>query len=135
MAAGGISYAYVKEVLGDKECKLLKISTPNPFPEKLALEFLEGLEEVLVLEELDPVIERELVYLCGKHHLKVNIRGKLTGDTRQAGENSVESVKKDLAAFLGWPPEEKSDCPRRPLCLYGRQYCVPDALTEPLSTR
>ena len=43
------------------------------------------LEEVLVLEELDPVIERELTYLCGKHHLNVTIKGKLTGICQMQG--------------------------------------------------
>ena len=61
-----------------QEPKLLKVGTPHPFPEALALSFLDGLEEVLVLEELDPVIERELTYLCGKHHMKVSMMGKLT---------------------------------------------------------
>ena len=59
----------------------LKVSTPHPFPEKLAVEFLTGLDEVLCLEELDPVIERELIYICGKYHLNTKIIGKLSGDT------------------------------------------------------
>ena len=50
--------------------KLFKVSTPHPFPEKKALEFLEGLDEVLCIEELDPVIERELTYICGKYRLR-----------------------------------------------------------------
>ena len=49
--------------------KTLKIATPHPFPEKLAVDFLSGLDVVLCLEELDPVIERELIYICGKYHL------------------------------------------------------------------
>lgn len=57
----------------------LKVSTPHPFPEKLAVEFLTGLDEVLCLEELDPVIERELIYICGKYHLNTKIIGKLSG--------------------------------------------------------
>ena len=61
------------------------MGTPHPFPEALALSFLDGLEEVLVLEELDPVIERELTYLCGKHHLNVTIKGKLTGICQMQG--------------------------------------------------
>jgi indolepyruvate ferredoxin oxidoreductase alpha subunit len=66
IACGGISYAYVMEALSGIEhnASLLKIGTPHPFPEKLALEFLKDLDEVLVLEELDPVIERELIYIC-----------------------------------------------------------------------
>ena len=60
--------------------RLLKVATPFPFPEQLAVEFLQGLDEVLCLEELDPVTEQELVYLCGKYHLPTRIRGKLTED-------------------------------------------------------
>ncbi|MGN1266592.1 MAG: thiamine pyrophosphate-dependent enzyme [Dorea sp.] len=99
IASGGISYAYLKESVSE-DVKILKIGIPHPFPEELALEFLEGLDEVLVLEELDPVIEKALVYIAGKYHLPVVIRGKLTGDTKNAGENSVESVRKDLIRFL-----------------------------------
>ncbi len=98
VAAGGISYAYVKESLSG-DILLLRVGTPHPFPEDLALEFLKNLDEVLVLEELDPVIERALLQIAGKHHLAVRIRGKLTHDTANAGENSVESVRGDLESF------------------------------------
>ena len=103
IAASGISYAYAREVLGAK-VRFLKISTPFPFPEKLAERFLEGLEEVLVLEELDPMVERELLRVAGKYHLSAEIRGKLTGDTKSAGENSSESIRADLERFLGRDP-------------------------------
>lgn len=102
IATGGVSYAYAREALNGvaAEHKLLKIST-LPFPEKLALEFLRGLEEVLVIEELDPVIERELVALCGINHLNVTINGKRTGHIPNAGENSVDQVGDAVRAFLG----------------------------------
>lgn len=105
VATGGVSYAYTKEALSllHTDCRLLKISTPHPFPETLALSFLEGLDELLVLEELDPVIERELTYLCGKHHIKLNVKGKLTGDVPNAGENTVEGLTHILSQFLDCP--------------------------------
>ncbi|MDD3402592.1 MAG: indolepyruvate ferredoxin oxidoreductase subunit alpha [Hespellia sp.] len=111
IATGGVSYAYVKEVLTEDACpcndiSVLKVGTPHPFPEELALEFLKDLDEVLVLEELEPVIERALLVIVGKYHLKTVIRGKLTRDTRVAGENSVESVREDLAKFLPEKAEE-----------------------------
>ena len=110
IAAGGNSYAYAMESVPE-EVKILKIGTPFPFPEELALEFLKGLDEVLVLEELDPVIEKALVYIVGKYHLSVVIKGKLTKDTKNAGENSVESIKADLARFLPENEElEKAVC-------------------------
>ena len=100
VVTAGISYAYTREVLPEN-VPLLKITTPHPFPERLAKEFLGGMDEVLVLEELDPMIERELLRVAGKYHLPVQICGKLTGQTKNAGENSSESVRKDLEGFLG----------------------------------
>ena len=104
----GISYTYLQEALEDYsgEVKVLKIATANPFPEELALEFLEGLEQVLAIEELDPVLERELTYLCGKHHLNVQIHGKLDGTVQPAGDNSVESVHRVLEGYLVLAPVE-----------------------------
>ena len=95
-----MSYAYTCEVLPEG-VPLLKISTPHPFPEKLAKEYLETMDEVLVLEELDPMVERELLRITGKYHLSVKIYGKLTGHTKNAGENSTESILEDLKNFLG----------------------------------
>lgn len=102
IATGGVSYAYVREALQDEECRLLKISA-YPFPRELALEFLSGLDEVLVVEELDPVIESELISLCGKENLKIKIMGKGTGHVKNAGENTVDTVCAVVGAFLGKP--------------------------------
>jgi indolepyruvate ferredoxin oxidoreductase alpha subunit len=102
IVAGGVSYAYTKEALSilGGTCRLLKVTTPYPFPEKKALEFLEGLDEVLVIEELSPYIEKELIYLCGKYQLPVKIRGKMTDDIPSAGENTVEIVLEAAGKFL-----------------------------------
>jgi indolepyruvate ferredoxin oxidoreductase alpha subunit len=105
IAGGGVSYAYTREALQtgaltNTNCKLLKIAA-FPFPEKRALAFLDGLDEVLVIEELDPVIENELIHLCGLYHLNVKIRGKGSGHIPVAGENTPDSVTKAIAAFLG----------------------------------
>lgn len=99
--SSGISFTYALESLEQLGMvRLLKVATPHPFPEKLALDFLSGLEEVLCLEELDPVLERELTYLCGKHHLPVQIYGKLSHHVQQAGENTRDSVQQQIRAFL-----------------------------------
>ena len=107
IATHGISYAYTTEALNGKEApRILKVSTPFPFPEAKALKFLEGLDEVLCIEELDPVIERELIYICGKYHLDVRIYGKLSGNVKPAGENTCGSVYNNIAEFLGFEPVE-----------------------------
>ncbi|WP_073993606.1 indolepyruvate ferredoxin oxidoreductase subunit alpha [Parasporobacterium paucivorans] len=120
VVSAGVSYAYTKEALSllGAECRLLKIGTPHPFPEKLALEFLQSVDEVLVLEELDPVIEKELVYLCGIHHIHLDIKGKRTGNVKQAGENSCESIAQVLSLYLDIPyekPEVLANMPALPV--------------------
>ncbi len=111
----GASYGYVMESAADcgKDVKVFKVATPFPFPEKQALGFLEGLDEVMCFEELDPVLERELIYICGKHHLDVKIHGKLDGYVQTAGENSAESVAKVLEGFLGIDAA-KNELPKPP---------------------
>lgn len=102
IVASGVSFTYVTETLKDIEnVRLLKVGTPFPFPERLAVEFLSGLEEVLCVEELDPVLEREMLRICGKYHLSVNIYGKMSHHITQAGENTRLSVKQSIYDFLG----------------------------------
>ena len=100
IATQGVNFMYTLDSLHDPNTRVMRVATPFPFPEKLALEFLAGLDEVLCIEELDPVIERALVYVCGKYTLNVRIRGKLTGDIPPSGENSMEVVRGALAEFL-----------------------------------
>ena len=118
IACGGISYAYVKEALailneelgwnflGEEKagkypvCRLLKVGTPHPFPEEQALSFMDGLEQILVVEELDPYIERMLLQTAGKHQKAIVIHGKMDGSVKTAGENTVESVKTNICELL-----------------------------------
>ena len=119
VATHGINYAYVRENLDEaNHVRLMRVATPFPFPERKAVEFLESLDEVLCVEELDPVIERALISVCGKYHLDVRIRGKLTGDIAPSGENSVESVGAAMAAFMGEDAPEApapTDAPTLPV--------------------
>ncbi len=102
IATGGFNYTYVTEAMANLgQLRELKVSTPHPFPEQLAVEFLTGLEDVLCIEELDPVIERELIYIAGKYHLPVKILGKLSHHVKNSGENTRDSVLADIAAFMG----------------------------------
>lgn len=101
IVSSGVSVAYTREVLSDTdgEAALLKLATVHPFPEKLALAFLKERTEVLVLEELDPVIEEALLKLCGKHQLPVKIYGKLTGHANIAGSNNYETIRASIDKF------------------------------------
>ena len=102
IVSGGISWSYLGDALSpENHPRLLKIGTPFPFPERLAARFLKGLTEVLVLEELDPYLERALTYVCGKEGLNVRIHGKLDGTVKRAGENTVDEIRALVSRFAG----------------------------------
>ena len=115
IVAGGVSAAYAREALRMVEeraaalgCavpayRFWQVGTPFPFPAETAARFVEGLEQVLVLEELDHVLEDELLIQAGRMHASYQVRGKLTGDARDRGEHDVDDIASRLAAFLGIP--------------------------------
>ena len=98
----GISFAYLMDSLDRyNHPRILKVATPFPFPEGKAKEFLEGLKEVLVIEELDPFIERALIFTCGKYGVRCKIAGKLSGAVKPSGENTLSEIKRTVNVFLG----------------------------------
>ena len=54
----GIAYQYVKEACPN--ASVLKLGLVNPLPKKLIEEFIKNVEEVYVIEELEPVIEEQI---------------------------------------------------------------------------
>ncbi len=114
IVAGGVSAAYVREALRMVEARAAeeglavpayrfwRVGTPYPFPEETASQFAEGLEQILVLEELDHVLEDELLAFAGRTHATFDVRGKLTGDARDRGENDVDDIASRIALFFGF---------------------------------
>lgn len=120
VVASGISYAYAKEFLKDyPEVKLIRIGTPYPFPESFVKKALEGVKEVLSLEELSPYNEEQIARLCGRNGILLSIRGKLTGDVPASGELSTNLIAGILRKYLELPGEaseiDVSDAPELPV--------------------
>ena len=115
IVAGGVSAAYAREALRMVEARAAErgivvpayrfwqVGTPYPFPEETAARFVEGLDQVLVLEELDHVLEDALLVHAGRTHAAFEVRGRLTGDARDRGENDVDDIAQRIARFLGIP--------------------------------
>ncbi len=99
----GIAYQYVAEVF--PEASVLKLGMVNPLPQRLIEEFVGEVEEVFVIEELEPVIEEQI----RSWGLCVNGKALLT----KQGEYSAALLKEKLlgerdAIF------DKSEVPARP---------------------
>ena len=122
IACGGDCRGYVREALArladaaaQAGCelpsyRLLEVGTPYPFPEGLGRDFLLGLADALVVEELEPVIEHSLLELSGPVAAEAfmlscptAIHGRLDGSTPVAGEYSSDALVPVIAQFLGVP--------------------------------
>jgi indolepyruvate ferredoxin oxidoreductase alpha subunit len=110
IAASGIAYSYVKDVLSELniDLKVFKVGNPYPIPRELAESFMNGLDEVLVFEELDPLVEEALIELTAKNGGKPKVLGKKTGNLPCAGEYSFELVKSAIMKFIGLESNAKA---------------------------
>ncbi len=101
--ACGISYAYAKEAMRklELELPLLKISSPNPLPEKLVTEFLTGVDRVIVVEEVDPFIEEKVKSIANSEKINVEVLGKENGYMPSSYEYSVSIVESGIAKAAG----------------------------------
>ena len=120
VVTSGVSYQYVRECLkGQKGIRVIRVATAFPFPEDFMLKALEGVKEVLCLEELSPYLEEQVLKTAGKHHLDLRVSGKLDGRVPHNGENSVELCGAILSRFYGIQtgPEQAdlSDAPALPV--------------------
>jgi len=112
------SYQYVKEVLGDS-VNILKLGMVNPLPADMIRKFAEGLEKLIVVEELDPIIE---TFVRGLG-LKCEIHGKdmfpICGEFSQNlvaaafGREVPQGKKLDGVQIPVRPPIMCAGCPHR----------------------
>ena len=74
----GVSLNYVLEALEELNLKIpvLKISMTYPLPEKSIAKFISKLKEVLVVEELEPILEEEVKKIAKDSNPKLEIHGK-----------------------------------------------------------
>jgi len=93
----GISYLYVLEALGELNLALpvLKLGFFYPLPERKIKKFIKHLKKVLIVEELDPYLEREIERLAKIVNPKLQIFGKNLLTT--VGELKPEYVISALA--------------------------------------
>ncbi len=102
--ASGISRAYLSDALiengWEKRVKIFELGLSWPLPEKKLSAFLDSCDTVLVLEELAPLVERDVRALAQEKGYAVKIIGK-GGPLTVFGEYSTSLVAEALASVLG----------------------------------
>ena len=107
----GISYLYTKEAF--PEASILKLGMAYPFPAKMIKDFADQVEQLFIVEELDPFIELHV------KAMGIECKGKEVVPDR--GELSPFAVKKALGKDPGniyaaeeLPPRPPNMCPGCP---------------------
>ncbi len=118
--AGGVVNAYLEEGLAiatrfglDPETvSVLAVRAPHPFPAEEARALLEHGETVLVLEELEPHLERGVYVEAQRLGFRGRIVGKLDGTLGRVGDYDVGHVVRGIAAAAGLslPPDLFAPC-------------------------
>lgn len=83
----GISYQYVKEVAPD--ASILKLGMTNPLPANMIKQFARRVQELYVVEELDPFLEEQI------RNLGISVQGK--SRLPRCGELNPDIVEQALA--------------------------------------
>jgi len=96
----GVSYLYVKEVLEELKLDLpvLKLGFFYPLPEKKVKNFIKNLKQVLIIEELEPYLEKEVKILAKEVNCNLKVYGK--DFLPQIGELKTEIVTQAIGRLI-----------------------------------
>ncbi len=97
ITSGG-AFNYVIDVVKENNipAKILKLTFTYPFPQHLVKEFLSTVKDVLIVEEVEPVMEKEVLAIIGKYQIPVNVYGKLTDTLPRIYEYSPDIIKEGI---------------------------------------
>ncbi len=112
----GVSYLYVKEAF--PEASVLKLGLVNPLPEKMIRELADGVEELIVVEELDPYLETRIKAMgidCRGKELIPAIGELSTAVVRKAVSGEAGPVEFAPVELIPRPPNMCAGCPHRGL--------------------
>ena len=103
VVTSGSAFNYVMDVVNENNLpvNVLKLTFTYPFPEKRVFEFLENIDQILVVEEVDPIMEKEIMALVGKHQLNKTVHGKLDGTLPMIYEYSPDIILDGFARMMG----------------------------------
>ena len=105
--ASSSAYNYAHDVckFNDLDINILKLGFSYPFPKDKVAGFLKDIDEVFIVEEVDPIIEKDTLSVVGSERLNVTVHGKLDGtfplyhefnsDVVADGLNKVLNFKED----------------------------------------
>jgi len=98
----GAAYNYVTDTVNDYSLKvnILKLGLSYPFPGALVKKFIDHNEKIMVIEEVEPFIEKEVLALLGQEGLIKTVYGKLDGTLPRIYEYHPDIILEALLKVL-----------------------------------
>lgn len=107
--APGLSHAYASEAISKlgltERVRVLKLVSVHPVPEELLLRAVEGVDKVVVVEELEPLVELQVRSALHRRDIRVEVIGREFSE--RAYEMTLERAEAILRRALGLPPTSK----------------------------
>jgi indolepyruvate ferredoxin oxidoreductase, alpha subunit len=102
ITSGG-AFNYVMDVIeeNDLNVNVLKITLSYPFPDDLVLDFIKDLDMVMIVEEVDPIMEKEVFSIIGQNGLKKTVHGKFDGTLPMIYEYTPNIILDAMENVLG----------------------------------
>jgi len=99
----GVSYLHTLDAVDalDVNPFIFKLGTLYPLPSKRIMSFLKPLKKVVIIEELMPYIEEQVIALAKEANPSIEILGKKSGHFSYVGEYNVSTVTTILASIIG----------------------------------
>lgn len=99
-----VSYLHVLEALKmlhlQEKVSILKLGTTYPLPKNKIKTFIKKLKKLIVVEELSPYMEKEILAIAKDTNPKMAIFGKISGAFSEAWELNPNIVAKGIAAAM-----------------------------------
>jgi indolepyruvate ferredoxin oxidoreductase alpha subunit len=107
--SSGSAFNYVFDVVRESglNIHILKLGFSFPFPQDLVLKFVKASNKIMVVEEVDPIMENELLKILGMSGHFKQVHGKLDGSLPLIYEFNQDIVRNALSKLLNW--DEKPD--------------------------
>ncbi|MDD3454234.1 MAG: indolepyruvate ferredoxin oxidoreductase subunit alpha [Methanothermobacter sp.] len=108
ITSGG-AFNYAHDLINEKELpiSILKLGFTYPFPHRIVSKFLEDLQKVFIIEEVDPIIEKNVLSIIGQENLEVDVHGKLDGTFPRIYEYNQDIIEASIGKQIPLKIERK----------------------------
>ena len=122
IVTSGVSFNYVKEIVEDLKLniRILKLGMTHPLPKKMCEKFIKSCKNIIVVEELEPILEDQFKAMAHDIGSNVKIFGKATGHFSRLYEYNPDIIADAFSKIFNIknpfnkPKEPEITLPNRP---------------------